>query len=155
MSSQGQMDLFINVGTNDTASHKPDNQHHDFTSKYMVGSNYMNSKAILLPIALLQNTNSACKDFGYAESDSCVLYIGVQCIEKQGECEGQFELDYETKTPKRVYPGQTKHQIMFKDSVNYYYLTLTVDTISDLVAVLTPMVGDADLYVQIQTVNQS
>jgi hypothetical protein len=45
----------------------------------MKGSNYKNSKALLLPIALLQNTNAACKDFGYAEDEACILYIGVYC----------------------------------------------------------------------------
>lgn len=68
----------------------------------------MNAKALLLPIALLQNTNAACKDFGYTEDEACVLYIGVYCSE-QSRCEGEIELDYESKTPKRIYSGQTKH----------------------------------------------
>lgn len=71
------MDLFISLGSSEPSSHTPNETTHDFTSKYMRGGNYVNSKGIILPIALLQNTNSACKDFGYAENQACVLYIGV------------------------------------------------------------------------------
>ena len=105
MSNSGSMDLYINVGTSDPVSQSPNNTNFEFSTKYMKGGNYMNSKSILLPIALLQNTNAACKDFGYAEDQSCVIYIGVQCADQKGECDGQIELDYESKTPKRVYPG--------------------------------------------------
>jgi hypothetical protein len=120
----------------------------------MKGGNYMNAKALLLPIALLQNTNSACKDFGYTEEEACVLYIGVYCSETT-KCEGEIELDYESKTPKRIYSGQTKHQIMQSSSVNYYYLTVNEDSVGDIVAVLTNLVNDADLYVQIQVLNKT
>ncbi len=36
---------------------------------------------------------------------------------------------------------------MYTDSINYYYMTVRPETVSDIVAVLTPLVGDADLYV--------
>lgn len=80
----------------------------------MKGGNYMNGKALLLPIALLQNTNEACKDLGYAEDQACVINIAVYCSEMT-VCLGQIELDYESRTPRRVYPGQTKHALMQAD----------------------------------------
>lgn len=86
MSSSGSIDLYINVGSSD--SHTPNSTNFEFSTKYMKGGNYMNSKSILLPIALLQNTNAACKDFGYAEDQSCVIYIGVQCANQKSECDG-------------------------------------------------------------------
>jgi hypothetical protein len=36
---------------------------------------------------------------------------------------------------------------MQSHSVNYYYMTVTPETVSDIVAVLTNLVNDADLYV--------
>jgi len=71
------MDLFVNLGSSNESSHHPTNLSFEFSTKFMKGGNYMNSKALLVPIALLQNTNPACKDFGYAEDQACVLYIGV------------------------------------------------------------------------------
>ena len=59
----------------------PTNETYDFTTKFMKGSNYINGKALLLPIALLQNTNAACKDLGYAEDQACVINIAVYCSE--------------------------------------------------------------------------
>ena len=44
------------------------------------------------------------KYFGYTEEEACVLYIGVYCSETT-KCEGEIELDYESKTPKRIYSG--------------------------------------------------
>jgi len=52
MNTQGQMDLYINLGGS-VNGRKPTNESHEFTSKYMKGGNFKNSKAILLPIALL------------------------------------------------------------------------------------------------------
>jgi hypothetical protein len=105
------MDLYVSLGKTASGGRNPINDSHDFSTRFMKGGNYMNAKTLVLPIALLQNTNAACKDFGYAEDDPCVLYIGVNCQEAT-KCEGEIELDYESKTPKRIYPGQTKHQIM-------------------------------------------
>ncbi len=59
----------------------PTNETYNFTTKFMKGGNYMNGKALLLPIALLQNTNSACKDLGYAEEEACVINIAIYCSE--------------------------------------------------------------------------
>jgi len=144
----------VSLGLTASGGRNPNSTSYDFTSKFMKGGNYMNAKALLLPIALLQNTNSACKDFGYTEEEACVLYIGVYCSETT-KCEGEIELDYESKTPKRIYSGQTKHQIMQSSSVNYYYLTVNEDSVGDIVAVLTNLVSDADLYVQIQNLNKT
>jgi hypothetical protein len=80
LSKQGHQDLYVSVGK------KPNITDYEFTSKFMKGGNYMQGKALLLPIALLQNTNSACKDLGYAEQDACVLYIAVYCMESATEC---------------------------------------------------------------------
>ena len=44
---------------------------------------------------------------------------------------------------------------MQSSSVNYYYLTVNEDSVSDIVAVLTNLVNDADLYVQIQVLNKT
>lgn len=60
---------------------KPDNITYDFTTKFMKGGNYLNGKALLLPIALLKNSNPSCSDLGYAEDDPCVLYIAIYCQE--------------------------------------------------------------------------
>jgi hypothetical protein len=75
------MDVYVSLGLTASGGRTPTNASHDFSTRFMKGGNYMNAKALLLPIALLQNTNSACKDFGYAEEDPCVLYIGVNCQE--------------------------------------------------------------------------
>lgn len=38
---------------------------------------------------------------------------------------------------------------MQSSSVNYYYMTVNEDSVGDIVTVLTNLVNDADLYVQI------
>jgi hypothetical protein len=103
MSKVGAQDIYVALGGS-LAGKRPDNISYDFTTKFMKGGNYMNGKALLLPIALLQNTNSACKDLGYAEEESCILYIGIQCMESI-QCLGEIEVDYESRTPKRIYSG--------------------------------------------------
>jgi hypothetical protein len=82
MSKNGHQDLYVSLGADAGGGRNPNSTNYDFTSKFMKGGNYMNGKALLLPIALLQNTNSACKDFGYAEEEPCVLYIGVYCSDQ-------------------------------------------------------------------------
>ena len=69
------MDLYISVGQKRSVS----NDSYDFTSKFMKAGNYQQGKALLLPMALIANTNPACKDLGYAEEEACVLQIAVLC----------------------------------------------------------------------------
>lgn len=44
---------------------------------------------------------------------------------------------------------------MQSSSINYYYLTVNEESVGDIVAVLTNLVNDADLYVQIQVLNKT
>lgn len=93
--------------------------------------------------------NPACKDLGYAEDEACVLYIAVSCQDTV-LCSGEVEVDYESHTPRRISPGKTKHSIMYDDYINYYYMTMTPSSLQDLFAVMTPLSGDADLYVSVK-----
>jgi hypothetical protein len=150
LSRSGHQDLYITLGENKY----PTNETYDFTTKFMHGANYQQGKAILLPMALLANTNPACKDLGYAENEACVLQIAVYCSEEKGQqCLGSIEIDYESRTPKRVYSGQVKHAIMQdSDSKHYYFMSLQEpqDT-EDIFAVLNIIggSGDADLYLSV------
>jgi hypothetical protein len=53
MSKSGSQDLFVSLGLTPSGGRNPNSTSYDFTSKFMKGGNYMNAKALLLPIALL------------------------------------------------------------------------------------------------------
>jgi hypothetical protein len=55
LSSAGNQDLYVTVGNKDKDGKKrrPSNETYDFTTKFMQGGNYMNGKALLLPMMLL------------------------------------------------------------------------------------------------------
>lgn len=58
--------------------------------------------------ALMKTVNPACVDLGYAEEDTCVIYIGVQCNE-DSDCQSQLTLDYENDLPKKIVAGSPRH----------------------------------------------
>jgi len=45
--------------------------------------------------------------------------------------------------PKRVFSGQTKHNILSNDSFAYYYIVIKKEEMADIFAVLQPLSGDA------------
>lgn len=108
-------------------------------------------------MALLANTNPACRDLGYAEEESCVLQIAVHCQDEKQACSGSIELDYESVTPRRIYSGQTKHAILQADSKHYFYMNVQQPA-QDIFAVMSELSGDqgdADLYITVQRLNKS
>lgn len=44
---------------------------------------------------------------------------------------------------------------MYPDSKHFYFLSVSEDNLSDIFAVMSPLTGDADLYVNIQLLSKS
>jgi hypothetical protein len=152
LSRSGHQELYVTVG----GQKVPTNETYDFTTRFMKGGNYKQGKALLLPTALLANTNPACRDLGYAEEEACVLQLAVHCAETAANCSGQVEIDYESKTPRRVYSGQTKHALLQPDSKNYYFMSVSAPA-EDIFAVMSTVSGsgDADLFVTVQVLSKA
>jgi len=125
----------------------------DFSTKTLKGENYEKGKTLLVPMQALKAKNPACEDLGFADDNPCVLYVGLYCMSKAGEdCQAQIELEYDTKTPKRVYPGQYKHSIMANDSFTYYYMVITKEQIQPIFAHLMPLTGKAYMIYNVQRI---
>lgn len=82
----------------------PNETNYEFTTKFMKGDNFAKGKTLIIPAELIKKNNLACVDLGFAESEPCILYIGVYCLEST-ECTAQIELEYESKVPKKLYSG--------------------------------------------------
>jgi hypothetical protein len=60
------------------------------------------------------------------------------------------EITYENHNPKRIVSGVAKHSMMSGKSFAYYYLPVSATHMADVLAILTPLSGDADLYITLQ-----
>ena len=115
-------------------------------------------KALYFPSKLLQKTNPACSSALVDSQDPCVLFASVLCepssadgkASKDDECRYALKLTYESQEPQSVIVGQPQHNVVKDGSFNYYYLVVREKTINDnqqIMAVLSSMKGNADLYV--------
>lgn len=93
--------------------------------------------------------NPACVDLGFAEEESCVMYIGIECDE-DSQCLPELSVEYQNSLPKKVVSGSPRHSSLEAGSYSYYYLTVAKKGLADVYAVLMPIVGDLDLFVNFQ-----
>lgn len=143
--TKGHQDIFVSANS---SNKNPSGDAYDFTTKFQKGGNYSNGKSLMIPSMLLGLLNPSCKDLGYAEDGPCALWIGVNCLEVS-TCSAKIEISYENHSPKRVVAGVAKHSMLSGNSFNYYYLPVSSSHITDVLAILTPLSGDADLYINL------
>lgn len=87
---------------------QPTDKDYEFTTKFLKGDSYSKGKTLIIPSELIKKNNAACVDLGYAETEACILHIGIFCAESY-DCSSEIEIEYESKVPKKLYSGQRKH----------------------------------------------
>ena len=111
-------------------------------------------KAIYFPAKVLQSQNDACKSSLVDSTEACVLYASVLCEGENGnndECRYSIKLTYESSAPQPLIVGQPQHNAVKDGTFHYYYLNVKKKNIKEnqnIVAVLSSLKGNADLYVK-------
>lgn len=117
------------------------------------------SKALYFPFKTIQKYNQACASSLFDSQDPCVLFASVLCepsgtegknTKEAEECRYALKVTYESSEPQPVIVGQPQHNVVKDGSFNYYYLIVRENTLHDnqqIMAVLSSMKGNADLYV--------
>lgn len=109
-------------------------------------------KALFIPAKFMQQSNSACQGALVDSTEACVLFASVLCesAEKDDYCKYSVKLTYESSAPQAVIVGQPQHNVVKDGSFNYYYMTVKESTLQqgqNIMAVLSSMKGNADLYI--------